>query len=124
MDAIVEIPQNRLRYFGGPGRMLLPSPTTIAALINRIPECKLLTTSLLREVLTAQFDVEGTCPITTKIALQKVANEGHVPYWRVIGRNGQLFAKFPDHAALLKQEGFTIDANKVVRFKENLVHFS
>ena len=48
-DAIVDIPENRLRYFGGPGKMLLPSPATIAALIEKIPENKLVTlVTLLR----------------------------------------------------------------------------
>ncbi len=30
---VVEIPQARLRFFGGPGKMLLPSPATVAALL-------------------------------------------------------------------------------------------
>jgi hypothetical protein len=133
VDAIVDIPPNRVRYFGTTGKMLLPSPATIAALIQRIPAHKLITTDLLRQRLTDQFEVEGTCPITTQKSLQVVAYDvvTQVPYWRVIRQNGNLMAKFPggveSHAALLRQEGFTIDtAGKipsVKQFKESLIHF-
>lgn len=72
---IVDIPPNRIRYFGGSnGKMLLPSPMTIASMIKRIPESKLITTDLLRRELTQQFNVQGTCPVTTKKSLRSLAN--------------------------------------------------
>ena len=132
-DAIVDIPENRLRYFGGPGKMLLPSPATIATLIEKIPENKLVTTDLLRQQLTSQFDVQGTCPITTQRSLQALANdpETHVAYWRVINQDGGLIARFPGgaaaHADHLRNEGFSIDTQakvpKVKQFKDSLVRF-
>jgi alkylated DNA nucleotide flippase Atl1 len=132
-DAIVDIPPNRIRYFGGPGKMLLPSAATVAALIKRIPRHQLLTTDRLRQELTEQFDVQGTCPVTTQKALQTIAHAANkdVAYWRVINKNGDLIARFPGgvegHAALLRQEGFTIDATgkvpKVKQFRDSLVHF-
>src|SRR5579884_1352885 len=93
-DAIVDIPENRIRYFGTSGKMLLPCPRTIAALISRIPEHQLVTTDLLRKMLTDQFEVQGTCPVTTKKALQTVAHNSsnQVAYWRVIKKNGELMA--------------------------------
>ena len=48
-DVIVEIPQNRVKFFGTTGKMLLPSLSTIAALIKKIPAHKLITTDLLRQ---------------------------------------------------------------------------
>ena len=36
-DAIVDIPEDRLRFFGGAGKMLLPGPATVAALIEKVP---------------------------------------------------------------------------------------
>jgi len=132
-DAIVDIPENRIRYFGGTGKMFLPGPTTIAALISRIPAHKLITTDLLRRELTAQFEVQGTCPVTTKRSLQVVANDanGKVAYWRVLKQNGGLMAFYPGgvegHAALLQSEGFTIDASgkaaTVSKFRESLIRF-
>lgn len=132
-DVIVDIPENRIRFFGGSGKMLLPSPATVAALIKEIPANKLITTELLRQKLTAQFNVQGTCPVTTQKALQAIANNSskNVAYWRIVNKNGGLIAKFPGgvegHAALLRQEGYTIDTKgkipKVNEFRESLVRF-
>ena len=132
-DAIVDIPENRIRFFGTSGKMLLPCPATVAALIRSIPEHQLMTTELLRKMLTDQFKVQGTCPVTTKKALQAVAHNSsnEVAYWRVIKKNGELMASFPGglegHAALLRQEGFTIDTEgkqpKIKAFAEYLTHF-
>ena len=85
-DLIVEIPENRLKFFGGSGKMLLPSPTTVAALIKKIPEHKLITTGLLCKELTQRFKVRGTCPVTTQKALQEIARDSanDCPYWRVV----------------------------------------
>ena len=133
-DAIVDIPENRIRYFGRKGKMLLPCPATIAAVIQRVPERKLLTTDLLRSYLTTRFQVEGTCPVTTRKSLVAVAQNqpDDVAYWRIINQNGALIASFPGgvdaHAALLKQEDFAIDSTgkvpQVVNFREKLVDFA
>jgi hypothetical protein len=132
-DLIVDIPEERLKFFGGPGKMLLPGPATVAALIKKVPEHKLVTTNLLCQELTDQFKVRGTCPVTTKNALQAVANDAtrKVAYWRVIKANGGLMSRFPGgpegQAALLKKEGFAIDRKgkipKVKDFQKSLVRF-
>jgi hypothetical protein len=133
-DAIVNIPENRIRYFGRTGKMLLPCPATIAAVIQQVPEKKLLTTDLLRNYLTNQFQVEGTCPVTTRKSLVAVAQNqpDDVAYWRIINQNGALIGSFPGgvdaQAALLKQEGIAVDATgkvpKVVKFREKLAQFA
>jgi len=130
-DEIVPVPPNRVKYFGTTGKMLLPSPATIEAVINTIPEKQLITTTLLRQKLTKQFNVQGTCPVTTKKALQAIANDSSkkVAYWRVINKNGGIISTFPggikNQTALLRQEGFTVDTTgktaKVKNFKESLV---
>lgn len=132
-DVIVDIGPSKEGYFGGPGKMLIPSPATVAAMLKKIPEHKILTTGLLRKQLADQFNVQGTCPVTTKKVLQTLANDPaeSVPYWRVIKQNGELNAIFPGGVAaqanLLRQEGFTIDTNgkvpKVKQFKASLVRF-
>ena len=55
--------------------MLLPSPTTVAALIEKTPEGKLITTILICQKLAKQFNVRGTCPVTTQKALQAIAHD-------------------------------------------------
>src|ERR1700693_2298124 len=132
-DLIVEIPENRLKFFGGAGKMLLPSPATVAALIEKIPEHKLITTSLLCKELTQQFKVRGTCPVTTQKALQEIphASANECSYWRLVNASGGLIARFPGgtkgQAALLRKEGFAIDTKqkvpKVKDFSESLVLF-
>jgi alkylated DNA nucleotide flippase Atl1 len=132
-DQIVDIPEERLQFFGGPGKMLLPGPATVAALVKKIPEHKLVTTNQLCEELTDQFKVRGTCPVTTQQALQAVAHDAtrKVPYWRVIKGTGGLFNRFPGgveaQAALLKKEGFAMDRKgkipRVKDFQQSLVRF-
>jgi alkylated DNA nucleotide flippase Atl1 len=132
-DLIVEILENRLKFFGGEGKMSLPSPATVAALIEKIPEHKLITTSLLCKELTQRFKVRGTCPVTTQKALQEIAHDSanECPYWRVVNASGGLIARFPGgtkgQAAFLRKEGFAIDTRqkvpKVKGFSESLVRF-
>ena len=129
-DVIVEIPKDRLKFFGGTGKMLLPSPATVAALIRKIPKHKLMTTNLLCKELSDQFKVRGTCPVTTQKALQAIAQDSskNIAYWRVINTNGGLIARFPGGAAgqasLLAEEGFSIDTKgkvlKVKNFRDHL----
>ncbi len=132
-DLIVEIPENRVKFFGGTGKMLLPSPATVAAVIKKIPERKLMTTGLLCQKLTEQFKVRGTCPVTTQKALQVIARDSasDCPYWRVVSATGGLMARFPGgaagQAALLSKEGFAIDMKqkipKVNGYSESLARF-
>lgn len=133
IDAIVDIPKDRLRFFGGAGKMLLPSPATVAAFMEKIPAHKLITTNLICQKLAEQFNVRGTCPVTTQKALHEVAHDAgnEVAYWRVIKADGGLIARFPGgaegQAERLRKEGFTLDSKgkvpKVKNFRESLVRF-
>lgn len=130
-DAIVDIPTDRLRFFGGAGKMLLPGPATVAALIEKVPAHKLITTHLICQKLTQQFNVRGTCPATTQKALQALAHNpsNEVAYWRVIKASGGLITRFPagaeGQAGRLRKEGFTLGrkgkVTKVKNFRESLV---
>ena len=132
-DAIVDIPKERVNFFGGAGKMLLPGPATVAALIEKTPAGRLITTNLLCQKLARQFDVRGTCPVTTQKALQAVAHDpsNEVAYWRVIKANGGLMTRFPGgaegQAERLRKEGFTVagrgTASKVKNFQDSLVRF-
>src|SRR3984893_18696276 len=132
-DLIVEIPQNRVKFFGGAGKMLLQSPATVAALIKKIHEHNLITTSLLCKEMTEQCKVRGTCSVMTQKALQEIAHDStnECPYWRVVNASGGLIARFPSgvegQAAFLRKEGFAIDTKqkvpKVKGFGESLVLF-
>jgi hypothetical protein len=132
-DLIVDIPKERIRFFGGGGKMLLPSPKTVAVLIGKVPAHKLITTHLLCQELTDQFKVKGTCPVTTQKAVQAIAHDStkSVPYWRVIKANGALMGRFPGgvegQATLLRSEGFAVEQKgkvaRVKNFRESLIRF-
>lgn len=91
----------------------------------------LITTNLLCQRLTQQFNVRGTCPVTTQKALQVIAHDpsNAVAYWRVVKADGGLINRFAGRAEgqaeRLQKEGFTLDrkgkAPKVMNFRQSLV---
>jgi alkylated DNA nucleotide flippase Atl1 len=131
IDTVIDIPDRQIRFFGGSGKMLLPSRATVEALLSQIPEAKLMTTAHFRKKLADQFNVRGTCPVTTRKALAAIANDhrNNIPYWRLINQDGSLIASFPGgiegHAQLLELEGFAVDKSapkmRVKDFKKFLV---
>jgi alkylated DNA nucleotide flippase Atl1 len=105
------------------GRVLIPKPLDVDALIRRIPEGKLVTVTQIRERLAKDFQADTACPLCTGIFLRIAAEvaeedlrEGKMPvtpYWRVLKADGGLNEKFPGgteaQAARLKGEGHLIE---------------
>jgi 6-O-methylguanine DNA methyltransferase, DNA binding domain len=128
-DVIVDISATQKKSLGTSGKMLLPCPATVEAVLQQIPASKLMTTELLRKELAAQFNVDATCPFNTKLCLRALANDASktLPYWRVLKKNGDLLAYFPGgvfgHAAQLRQEGFIVDiTGKIPKVKQVVAH--
>ena len=128
-DKIEAIPATMEKFFGCAGQMVRPAPKTVKNLVKNINQGSVITLNQLRDRLAQDFGVEAACPASTTKALQILANEDEpISYWRVIKKNGELIAKFPNgvdgHAALLEKEGFQIDYSKkvpvVVDFKSRL----
>jgi alkylated DNA nucleotide flippase Atl1 len=129
-DEIIEISPARQRYFGTTGKMLLPCPATVAALILKIPAGRVATSEQLRSRLARDFNVQVTCPVTTQKALKVIAKDSSqvVPYWRVIKKNGELLRHLAGdidrQVASLASEGIAIDSTgktpRVVNFKQCL----
>jgi alkylated DNA nucleotide flippase Atl1 len=136
---IVDVPakmQNRFLV----GRMLIPKPMDLDALIHRIPEGKVATVIQIREKLAKDASANCCCPLTTGIFLRIVAEAAEedlrngkkdvTPYWRVIKADGSLNKRFPGgvnaQAARLHEEGHIIDTSRgkkpprVVNFEEAL----
>jgi hypothetical protein len=74
-DEIVPIVKHREKAIGASGRMLLPSPKTVAKVIAKIPRGRLATIDLIRKNLARQFNVDATCPFNTKLCLRAIAND-------------------------------------------------
>lgn len=131
-DEIVSISAEREKFFGCSGRMLLPSPGTVAAVVKEIPSGKVATLDLLRSELARRAGVEAVCPFQTKQALRAIAGQSEpVPFWRLVRKNGEMLKYLPGgvagQAAFLKKEKVateqTATGQKVKRLKEHLVRF-
>lgn len=106
----------------GRGKMLVPKPLDVDALIRKIRKGKLVTVTQIRERLAKNFYADLTCPMTTGIFIRIAAETAEedssrgikqiTPYWRVLKADGSLNEKFPGgtktQAARLKKEGHRI----------------
>ena len=89
----------------GPGTILLPAVSEVAALMRSVPKGKVTTINHLRAVLAERHGATTACPIVTGIEARIVAgaagedeDEGKkrvAPYWRTLKANGILNAKYP-----------------------------
>ncbi|MCJ7514423.1 MAG: MGMT family protein [Dehalococcoidia bacterium] len=136
---VVDVPpkmQNRFLV----GKMLIPKPLEIDALIQRIPEGKLATVFQIRDKLAEDAKANCCCPLTTGIFLRIVAEVAEedlrngkkyvTPYWRVIKAGGSLNERFPGgvqaQATRLEKEGHIIELNsgrkppRVTNFEQSL----
>ena len=122
---IVKIPPKMVKRFGM-GKMLIPRPLDVDALIRKVKKGKLVTQDQIRKRLAKDFNVNVTCPITTGIFIRIAAEaaeedlrEGKkqiTPYWRVLKADGSLNEKFPGgtkaQAARLRKERNRIQLGK------------
>jgi len=125
---IVTIPPKMQKRFGR-GKMLIPCPLDVDALIRKIPKGKVATQGELREKLARAAGVEIACPITTgvfvRIAAEAAAEEARAgkaritPYWRVVRDDGALMENLPGGLAAqaehLEAEGLRIDRSGKLR---------
>ena len=121
LPKLVEIPPKMWKRFGK-GKMLVPSPLEIEALIRTVRKGKLVTVPALKEYLAGKFGANSTCPLATGIFVRIVAeaaeedaaagNRRITPYWRVVKEDGSLNPKFPGgvarQAGRLMEEGHRI----------------
>ena len=110
----------------GRGKMLIPKPLDVDALVRQIQRGKLATVDQIRERLARDFGADLTCPLTTGIFLRIAAEAAEedaargerdiTPYWRVIKGDGSLNEKLPGgveaQARRLTDEGHTIESSK------------
>ena len=108
----------------GRGKMLIPRPLDVDALMRQVEEGKLVTVDQIRERLAKRHGATIGCPITTGIfanvaahVAEEDAAEGKkdiTPYWRTLKVGGVLNEKYPGgveaQAARLKEEGHIIEA--------------
>ena len=106
----------------GEGRMVIPAPIEVDALMKQVPRGRVVTINELRAALASKHKVNLACPLTTGIFSWIAANaaaEAEVegakritPYWRTLKQGGELNPKYPGGveglAKRLKAEGHRI----------------
>ena len=117
------------------GKLLIPKPLDVDALMRRVEKGKLATTDQIRRRLAREYGADSTCPLCTGIFLRIAAGAaeedlsrgitGITPYWRIIKADGSLNEKFPggvdNQAVRLREEGHTIEpgtGKKPLRVKD------
>jgi len=78
----------------GTGTVVIPAPTEVEALMQKVPKDKLVTINELRESLAKKHQATISCPITTGIfawvaayAAEERRRDGSqdiTPYWRTL----------------------------------------
>ena len=125
---VVTVPPKMQKRFGK-GKMLIPCPTDVDALIRKVPSGNVVTQAQLRDKLARAAGAEVACPITTGIFVRIVAEAAAediragkarvTPYWRVVRDDGRLLEKLPGGAAEqarhLEAEGHTIQYSAKLR---------
>jgi hypothetical protein len=106
----------------GEGRMVIPAPIEVDALMKRIPRGRVVTVNELRAALAVKHKADFACPLTTGIFSWIAAHaaaeaeaegaKGVTPYWRTLKTGGELNPKFPggveNQARRLRGEGHKI----------------
>jgi alkylated DNA nucleotide flippase Atl1 len=106
----------------GAGRMVIPAPIEVDALMKQVPKGKVVTINEVRAALATRHKADFACPLTTGIfawiaahAADEAARAGSrriTPYWRTLKNSGELNAKYPggvkEVARRLRAEGHTI----------------
>ena len=124
---IVDMPAH-LKAKWGPGKLLIPTPLDVDAVIRNIPNGRVMTATELRDELARQFGADKTCAmcfgmfwrIAAEAAEEAPEAQGgtcKTPYWRVVADDGKLNPKLPGgiaaHAEALRQEGHSLAARKI-----------
>ncbi|HMD98001.1 MAG TPA: hypothetical protein VKM93_11825 [Terriglobia bacterium] len=132
---VVDVPPSMERQLGS-GKMVIPRPLDVDALIRTVPRGRLVTVNQIRGRLAAEYAADVTCPLTTGIFI-RIASEAAeedrragksqvTPYWRVLREGGRLNEKFPGgveaQAAKLGLEGHVIEEGKSVARVKDFEH--
>src|SRR3989441_167977 len=106
----------------GKGKMVIPAPMEVDALMKKVPKGRVVTINELRSALAKKHKVDLACPITTGIfswiaahAAAEAEAEGAkrvTPYWRTLKTGGEVNPKYPggqeEIATRLRGEGHKI----------------
>jgi alkylated DNA nucleotide flippase Atl1 len=108
----------------GKGTVVIAAPREVDAIMQLVPEGKLITINEIRQLVAKKHKATIACSITTGIfawiaahAAEEAALAGEAeftPYWRTLKTGGELNSKYPGGIprikSLLEAEGHTVIA--------------
>ena len=113
LPLVSAIPPQLAARWGVSGRMVIPAPREVDAVMRRVPRGRLITVNQIRGVLARKHGVDTACPITTGIFASIAARaagedeaEGRrrvTPYWRTLKGSSELNPKYPGGLAEQKK---------------------
>jgi alkylated DNA nucleotide flippase Atl1 len=106
----------------GTGKMVIPAPMEVDAVMKQVPKGRVVTVNELRAALAAKHKADFACPLTTGIFAWITAHAAAeaeaggakrvTPYWRTLKNGGELNPKYPGGveavAKRLRAEGHQI----------------
>lgn len=103
LPEVKEITCDKLISQVGAGKMVIPAPLEIDALMRSVPEGMLITTDDIRRQQNFKYNAVYTCPLCTGIFTRIAAcaseeadkDTGKNPYWRTLKAKGEINEKFP-----------------------------
>jgi len=118
----VKVVSGKTGVRSGVGKMVIPAPIEVDALMRQVPQGRLTTINELRTALAHKHGADFACPITTGIfawiaahAASEAQAEGAkriTPYWRTLKLGGEINPKYPggveDVAKKLQSEGHRV----------------
>ena len=121
----------------GPGTIVLPAVSEVAALMRKVPKGKVTTVNRMREILAERHNATVACPMVTGIHARIVAGAAGedeadgkkrvTPYWRTLKANGELNAKYPGglegQRLRLEDEGLAVAKRGKRYFVEDFERF-
>ncbi len=125
---LVPIPPKMQKRLGH-GKLLIPRPLDVDAVIRKVPRGRVLTLSQLRQNLAKAAGADATCPLVSGMHVRIVAEAAAedmkagksrvAPYWRVVRDDGRLLEKLPGgpvaQAERLEDEGHEIQYSAKLR---------
>ncbi|MCX8173538.1 MAG: MGMT family protein [Thermoplasmata archaeon] len=119
--------------------ILIPAPAEVDEIMKQVPEGKVITIDMIRDILARKHGTTISCPLTTGIFASIAAHASEeermagakqiTPYWRTLKKDGEINPKYPGgtdaQKKLLEKEGhrFVNRGNRVfvVDYEKKLV---
>ena len=99
-------------------KVILPPPEDFDELMRAISYGELITSEHIRKDLAKKYNADYTCPVTSRKFIILVAyasaerQSDETPYWRMLKKDGELNAKYPQgiegQRRLLETEGHVV----------------